>query len=236
MIRLAMRTLSPQLAQATRALGVGVSSIFTARGLQGKLNLLPLSPEAPKEPGTWFNSALGPLCISDAGALLSLLGELPVTVKGETQSWYWQLLSQRLSPVIADCLSPLSMLETAGPMAAEIHYAAHVSLGEESLYSQVASSASTLLNWLQASTWQQRYQPFPMALNIEVPLTLGITQLTYQQLYSLRPGDVVLPSEARFDCHGAGIVDLAGRRWKAQTQTSGQRILLNLETEMNNHE
>lgn len=236
MIGLALRAVSPHLAQATRALGAGVSTVFTARGMQGELCLMPLAPDAPEELGTWINSAIGPLRISDAGALLSLLGELPVTVAGETQNWYWQLLSQRLSPVIAQCLSPLSILETDAPTAAEIRYAAQVSLGEEALYTQVTSSASTLLNWLQASTWRLRHRPSPEALSIRVPLALGITELSYEQLGSLRPGDVVLPSEERFNCDGSGIVDLAGQRWKAQMKTHGPRLLLNLEADTNDNE
>ncbi len=236
MIKLALRPVSPQLAQATRALGAGVTTTFTARGMQGELCLLPLSPDASEQPGTWLNSALGPLHISDAGALLSLLGELPVTVAGETQNWYWQLISQRLSPVLAECLSPLSILEIEAPMAAEIRYAAKVSLGEEALHTQLASSASTLLNWLQASTWRQRHRIFPASLSIRIPLALGLTELTYEQLGSLRPGDVVVPSQERFNCEGTGVVDLAGRYWNAQTRTCGKRLLLNLATEINNHE
>lgn len=236
MNRLALRTLSPLQAKASRALGAGMHTSFQARGLPGELCLTPLSPDAPDMPGTWVASAIGPLRLSDAGAVLSLLGELPVSVEGEPQAWYWEALSQHLSPVIAAHLSPLAMLQPAPPAAAEIRCAIRVQLGEEVVRAQLGSSASTLLDWLQAPIWRPRQRPLPTSLGIREPLILGLCELSYEQLTSLRPGDVVLPCEERFDCEGRGLVTLAQRSWVAQTQACGTRLLLNLQGDADEHE
>lgn len=236
MNRLVLREVSPLLAQAGRALGAGMSAAFRARGMPGEICLLPLSPDAPDTPGTWIDSAIGPLHITDAGALLSLLGELPVSVTGEPQAWYWAALSQQLSPFIAESLSPLSMLQTDSSPVAEIRCAIRVELGEEVVYAQLCSSASTLLNWLQAPGWQPQQRPFPASLSMRQPLVLGLCELTWEQLASLRPGDVVLPSEERFDCDGRGVLALAEQRWIAQAQACGARLLLTLEADTHEHE
>ncbi|SDH58098.1 type III secretion protein Q [Pseudomonas flavescens] len=231
MNRLALRQVTARQAQATRALGAGVSAAFHARGLAGELCLVPLSAQAAAAPGTWFDSAIGPLHLSDAGAVLSLLGELPVSVAGAPQAWYWQALSQQLSPLIAESLSPLSMRESAPQAEAQLRCTLRVRLGEEIVHAQLATSAETLLDWLQAPLWQPRRRPFPATLELHEPLIVGLCELSGEQLATLRPGDVVIPSEARFDCDGHGVVTLAERRWIAQTQACGARLLLNLEAD-----
>ena len=236
MSRLVLREVSPLLAQASRALGGGMQAAFQARGLPGDLSLAPLSAEAADMPGTWFDTAIGPLHLSDASALLSLLGELPVSVTGEPQAWYWQALSQQMCPVIAEYLSPLSMLRPAPSVTAEIRCAIRVGLGDEVVHAQLGCSAATLLDWLQAPIWQPRQCAFPASLGLREPLILGLCELSYEQLASLRPGDVVLPSEERFDCEGRGAVTLAERRWTAQTRACGTRLLLNLEGDTHEHE
>ncbi len=91
MSALRLRKVDALLAQATRALGAGRRLGFSARGQHAELSLLPQHEDAriPAD-GVWLNTAVGPLLLSDAEALLSLLGEVPLTLGGEYQAWYWQ--------------------------------------------------------------------------------------------------------------------------------------------------
>lgn len=236
MTALALRQLAPLQAQASRALGVGLSASFQARELNGELRVMPLPAETQAATGTWFDSALGPLHLSDAGALLSLLGELPVSVAGEPQAWYWQVISQQLSPVINNCLAPLSMRESAPSGNLHMRCALRVTLGEEVAHGQLTAAAGTLFELLQAPFWRPLHRPFPAALQVHEPLTLGRCELTVEQLASLRPGDVVVPGEPHFDCEGQGVLTLAGQSWRAKTTACGTRLLLNLEIDGHEHD
>ncbi|KPY96154.1 Type III secretion protein HrcQa [Pseudomonas syringae pv. spinaceae] len=75
---LCLRKVDPLLAQVSRELGAGQCLSFSAQGQQAELTLLPLiaSDETPAK-GVWLNTAVGALCLSDAEALLSLLGDIP---------------------------------------------------------------------------------------------------------------------------------------------------------------
>lgn len=236
MSALGLRQLAPLQAQASRALGVGLSATFQARGLSGELRVTPLPAETQAAPGTWFDSALGALHLSDAGALLSMLGELPVSVAGDSQAWYWQVISQQLSPLISTCLAPLSMRESAPSGDLQMRCALRVTLGEEVAHGQLTAAAGTLLQLLQAPFWHPLHRPFPAALQVHEPLILGRCELTLEQLASLRPGDVVVPSDPHFDCDGQGVLALAGQRWRAQTTACGTRLLLNLEIDGHEHD
>jgi type III secretion protein Q len=225
---LALRRVDSQRAQASRALGAGQRLLFEVQGQHGELLLRPHSPAmTPPATGVWFNCAAGPLCLSDAEALLSLLGELPLTLGREQHAWYWQFFNQRLSPVIADLLAPIELLEPPAPknnMLCRIR----ASLGQETVHADLYSPAETLLALLRAATWQALQHPLDDSLELNPAVLLGSLSLTLGQLASLRTGDVLLPSHCQFDNGGRGQLKLAGRTWTAHAKACGAQVFLQL--------
>lgn len=231
MTPLTLNSISSSLAQAARRLGAGVMLNFNARGQEGELHLTPLLSSAPLSTETWLHSAVGAFCLSDAGAVLSLLGELPVAVEGDNQPWYWQLVSQRLSPAIAGSLGLIGPVEGDCPQGPLLHAQLHIRLGEERLHAQLAAPPETWLHWLQAPNWQGIRTSAHEALVLHIPLELGRLELTAEQVASLQPGDIVLPTLARFDCAGSGYLELANRQWAAQVNSRSGKLFLNLHHE-----
>ena len=228
---LALDPIPTALAQASRALGAGVTLNFQARGHDGELKLLPMLPGAPSSAETWLHTSVGPLCLSDAGAVLSLLGELPVAFEGDDQPWYWQLVSQRLSQGVAGALGAICPLDGDVPAVALLHARLHVRLGDERVQAQLAAPPETWLNWLQAPEWQRIRTALHEALVLQVPLQLGRLELSAEQLASLQPGDIVLPTQASFTCAGSGHLELASRYWAAQVSSRGEKLFLHLSHE-----
>ncbi|MBA1229463.1 type III secretion system protein [Pseudomonas viridiflava] len=236
MSALHLRKVDPLLAQATRALGAGQSLAFEAQGQRGELTLLPLvnGQEAPAN-GIWLDSAAGPMCLSDAEAVLSLLGDAPLTLGGEHQDWYWQFFNQRLSPAIADVLAPLEpLLDT--PDDASFGCRVQVRLGGESLHAHLHSPSHTLLRLLHSAPWQARYKPVDDTWPVTTPLIIGELALTLNELASLRPGDVVLPARCQFDSAGQGRLALGGRQWAAHVDSQAQQLFLRLSHEEHGHD
>ncbi|KPW87099.1 hypothetical protein [Pseudomonas syringae pv. coryli] len=235
MSALRLRKVDALLAQATRALGAGRRLGFSARGQHAELSLLPQHEDAriPAD-GVWLSTAVGPLLLSDAEALLSLLGEVPLTLGGEYQAWYWQLFNQRLSPVIADLLAPVAPFSDA-PTEPAIGCRVLVRLGSERLDAHLHAAPATLLRLLGSADWQVLNRNVDQSWSVATPLIVGELSLTLEQIASLRPGDVVLPARCRFDSAGQGSVTLAGRQWAARTDQQAQHLFLQLSHEEHSH-
>lgn len=243
---LKMREVSGDLAEASRLLGAGVSCGYTAQGQRGELTLRSMPNDAnrdgsllvgPASAGsasslTWFASALGPFALSDAEAVLSLLGELPVTLGGEHQLWYWQLVNQRMSPELAELLCPLRPLsditalsaEGESPNTAPMTCRLQLRLGSQVLHAQLWAEARVLLQLLGSHHWQPHRQNVASDWPIRQPLVLGELSLSLDQLASLQPGDVLLPSLCHFDEEGGGRLQLAGRQWAVQTDSRAKQL------------
>ncbi len=243
---LKMREVSADFAEASRLLGAGVSCGYTAQGQRGELSLRSMPDDAnrdrpplvgPASAGnasslTWFDSALGPFALSDAEAVLSLLGELPVTLGGEHQPWYWQLVNQRMSPELAELLCPLRPLsditalsaEGESPNTAPMTCRLQLRLGSQVLHAQLCADARVLLQLLGSHHWQPHRQNVAQDWPIRQPLVLGELSLSLDQLASLQPGDVLLPSLCHFDEEGGGRLQLAGRQWAVQTDSRAEQL------------
>ena len=243
---LKMREVSGDFAEASRLLGAGVSCSYTAQGQRGELSLRLMPNDAnrdgspfvgPASAGTpssltWFDSALGPFALSDAEAVLSLLGELPVTLGGERQPWYWQLVNQRMSSELAELLCPLRPLsditalsaEGESPNTAPMTCRLQLRLGSQVLHAQLWAEARVLLQLLGSHHWQPHRQNVASDWPIRQPLVLGELSLSLDQLASLQPGDVLLPSLCHFDEEGGGRLQLAGRQWAVQTDSRAQQL------------
>lgn len=230
---LSLRTVDSAAAHLSRRLGLGVSLHFSLPGNHGTVSLRPLIVEPVAEPEVhWFSSASGPFGLSDAEALLTLLGELPVTLAGEFQAWYWQVLNQRMSASVAELLCPLAPLSdiTALP-AAVMTCRIQVQRDGQSVHGLLKADAATLLRMLQSAPWQAHRQTLDEAWLITQPLELGQLSLPWAQLASLQPGDVLLPSLCHFDSDGNGRLQLAGRQWAVQTDSHQGRLSVQLSHE-----
>ncbi|MGX9566212.1 type III secretion system protein [Pseudomonas sp. CFBP 5748] len=231
MNKLNLRKVNALLARATRELGAGQQLSFSTRDHEAELTLLPpLAQTGPDAAGAWLGSAVGALCLTDAEALLSLLGDAPLTLQGEQQPWYWQFFNQRLSPTIAALLAPLELLSES-PASATVGCRIQVRRDEQTLHAQLHATPDTLLRLLSAARWQARNEPLDEAWQVTTPLIIGELALTLEQLTSLRPGDVVLPALCRFDGAGQGRLALAGRRWAADVTGQAQQLFLRLSHE-----
>jgi type III secretion protein Q len=236
---LILRKVDANVAALTRQLGIGVRLTFSVGQEPVELTLRPLL-DAPPEPQAMqcFNSALGPFALSEAESVLSLLGELPVTLAGEHQPWYWQMLNQRLSPVIAELLSPLephsdntALSGDALPNAMTCRI--QVQRGNHSLQGLIRAEAKTLSRWLHAAPWQADRQPLDEQWPIRQPLELGRLSLTLDQLAALQPGDVLLPPDCHFDSHGNGLLQLGARLWAVHTDSHERQLYVRLSHEEN---
>jgi type III secretion protein Q len=240
---LQLREVSADVAKASRLLGAGVSCGYTAQGQRGELSLrLIPNNDFPRFAGpalarnksslTWFDSAIGPFALSDAEAVLSLLGELPVTLGGDHQPWYWQLVNQRISTELAELLCPLRPLsditalcaEGESPNDAPMTCRLQLRLGSQVLHAQLCAEARFMLQLLGSHHWRPHRQNVAQDWPIRQPLVLGELSLSLDQLASLQPGDVLLPSLCHFDEEGGGRVQLAGRQWAVQTDSRAEQL------------
>jgi type III secretion protein Q len=235
MKKLTMQPITADFARATRMLGTGAMLPFVVRDVPGELQLEATQVTKDPDQSRWFASAAGPFRLGDASTVLSLLGESPVIIKGETQAWYWQFISQYLSTAVAEGLAPLEPWSTEPPKGPLVHCRLKVRLGNNQVHTYWSASPETLLRWLDTPGWQFHRNSLPDTFELMFPLLLGRMTLTAMQLESLRPGDVLLPTECLFDSEGYGHLVLADRRWLGHTQCSDQHLFLTLSDEEDNH-
>jgi len=230
---LALRKVDSAAAQLSRHLGTGVSLDFSVQGKHGTMSLLPLIADPAAEPQLhWFESASGTFGLSDAEAMLTLLGELPVTLSGDFQPWYWQVLNQRMNPAMAELLCPLVPLSDITALPADVT-TCRIQVRREGqlLHGLFRADAVTLLRMLQSAPWHAHRQTLDEGWLITQPLELGHLSLTLAQLASLQPGDVLLPSLCHFDSDGVGRLQLGGRQWAVQTDSHQGRLSVQLSHE-----
>jgi type III secretion protein Q len=227
---LRLRRVNRSVAQVSRQIGAGVTLSFTTHGLPGRLILSQIDAgQLMINDGVALSTAAGPLRLSDAGPVLSLLGNSPVVLEGIQQSWYWQYVNQQLSRPIAALLAPIVPIENDGDLAdALMSCSLQVRLGEESVYSVLSASARTLLNLLSRGRWLPHQRDLPDDWQVTHPVLLGQVSLTLEQLTSLRPGDVLLPSLCHFDTDGNGHLQIAGDRWRVGTEKKNDRLVVRL--------
>lgn len=230
MTALRLRRVNRAVAQVSRELGAGVTLYFTAHGLPGQLILSQIGAgQPPTDDAVALSSAAGPLRMSDAGPVLSLLGNAPVVFEGTHQAWYWQYVNQQLSAPIAALLAPIEPIEADRELAgAQLSCRLQVRLGEESVHAVLSASAGTLLSLLSSEQWQRHERDLPDNWKVPHPVVLGQVSLTLEQLRSLRPGDVLLPSLCHFDNNGNGYLHIAGQRWHAGTEKQDDRLVVRL--------
>ncbi|KAF1032694.1 MAG: Type III secretion protein hrcQa [Pseudomonas sp.] len=235
---LALRRVSSAFASACQALGRGRWLTFTSAEEPVYLTVGPLLPAGsyPDEQRLNLSSKHGPLQLSNADALLSLLGETPVVAAGELQPWYWQLINQQFPDALYELLSPLEPLPEANPLLPDcLELRINAERGSERVHGVLRCSADTLLHLFDAAHWQYIEQPWPGDWPLHYPLELGRVQLTVNELRSLRPGDVLLPAQPRFNTQGQGHVQLGERLWRVDSETLNDHLQLRLIHEEDRH-
>jgi len=237
MSALTLRKVDAASAQFSRRLGAGASLAFSAQGQEGELTLRPFTdPHGVQPASCGFSSAIGVFELSDAEAMLTLLGDLPVTLAGAHQPWYWNLLNQRLGPVIAELLSPLEPLSDITALSAVADGAAlscrlHVRLGTQSLHGVIRADTKVLLRLLDGAGWVPHCLELDEQWPIDAALELGHVSLSLAQLTSLQPGDVLMPTHCHFDSNGNGRLQLGGRQWAVQTDSDDRQLYVRLSHE-----
>ncbi|NWA02062.1 type III secretion system protein [Pseudomonas gingeri] len=241
MTPLALRPVSRALADASRLLGRGRWLEYPLRGAMARLSLSPLieADRLASDDHAWttLDSAQGPLHLTHADAVLSLFGEVPVVTGGPLQGWYWQYVNQHLSPPLAALLAPLEPWAQADNDHAG-HFACRLAVhgADESVHARLACDAQTLVRLLDALPWQAIEQPLPEDWPLPIPLLLGELSLTLNELRSLRPGDVLLPGRAYFDCAGHGVMHLATQTWRVATGVANDTLFVQLNHEETLHD
>lgn len=236
---LQLRAVPASIAAAGLALGRGRRLELSSGEDRVHLTLGPrVMPDMTRpQPALHLLSQQGSLLLSNADAVLSLCGEVPVISSGPSQAWYWQLINQQLSRTLHDLLSPLEPGTASAPALPErIDCRISVERSGEQAQGVLSCSAVTLLRLLDAAPWHGVERPLPADWPLRYPLVAGRMNLTVSQLRSLRPGDVLLPEETLFDIHGAGRLQLGDQQWAVQSPVRDEPLQLQLIHKENAHE
>lgn len=228
---LRLRAVSASIAAACRALGRGRRLEFSSDQERVHLTVGPrVMPDmARPQPALHLLSQHGTLLLSNAEALLSLCGEVPVIASGPSQDWYWQLISQHLGRTLRDLLSPLEPGPVSAPALHErIDCRISAERAGEQVHGVLSCSAVTLLRLFDAAPWHCVERPLPADWPLRYPLVVGRMNLTVSQLRSLRPGDVLLPEQPLFDIHGAGRLQLGNQVWAVNSPIGDDPLQLQL--------
>lgn len=197
---------------ARRRLGRGLSLAFQVAGQGGQLRLEPGRAPARGE-AVCFETVCGVLALAEAGPLLSLLGECPVTLApsgNDPDSWFWELFQLHLSPQVRALLGYVRLLETDRTKAFGCRLS--VSLGQTRVEGYVWLSPESFLALCDAGPWRGRAGPMPASFRLAIAVTLGRLQLPIAQARSLRVGDVLVLEQSFFLAQGNGYVQVGTHR------------------------
>lgn len=213
-------------AQTLHLRQVSQAQAFTARRLAAELWMpfavsgqvvrltLKTSRRAPTADSLqWFDSALGPLGLSAAQPVLNALSSCPAFINASAEdSWLWPLYNAGLSADLSPLLGTLEPSTDLDPSATEwVFCELTLQLDEGRIDSVLALSAEALAYWLEQPVWNANPPPDHSGLTLSFALRLGSLSLPRQTLATLRPGDVICPTEADFDTAGFGVVNMGPR-------------------------
>lgn len=197
---------------ARRRLGRGLCFAFEVGGQGGQLRLEP--GRAPAGDGAvCFETVCGVLALTQAGPLLSLLGECPVTLApsgNDPDSWFWALFQHHLSPQVRALLGYVRLLEAQRPKAFGCRIS--VTLGKSRVEGYAWLTTESFLALCDAGPWRATAAPLPASFSLAIAVTLGRMQLPIAQARSLRPGDVLVLEQTFFRAQGNGYLQVGTRR------------------------
>lgn len=196
---------------ARRRLGRGLRLPFQVSGQNGELLLEPgRAPAGGK--AVCFETVCGVLALAEAGPLLSLLSECPVTLAqsgNDPDSWFWALYQYHMSPQVRALLGYVRLLETDRPKGFGCRLS--VTLGASQVSGYVWLTCESFLTLCEARSWSAIAAPMPASFQLAIAVTLGCVSLPIAQARSLRTGDVLVFERSFFQAQGHGYVQ-AGRQ------------------------
>ncbi|OIN48855.1 type III secretion protein [Pseudomonas azotoformans] len=209
---LTLPTVNGNTVAARRRLGRGLCMPFQVAGQRGQLRLEPGRAPARGEVAC-FDTVYGVLALADAGPLLSLLGECPVTLApsgNDPDSWFWTLFQYHLSPQVKALLGNIRLLETKPSKAFGCRLS--VTLGQSRVEGYMWMSAESFLAFCDAGLWRATAGPLPASFRLAIAVPLGHLQLPIAQARSLRTGDVLVLEQTFFHPQGSGHVQVGKQR------------------------
>ncbi|WP_253493199.1 FliM/FliN family flagellar motor switch protein [Pseudomonas sp. S3E17] len=197
---------------ARRRLGRGLRLAFQVAGEDGELRLEPgRAPAGAK--AFCFETVCGVLALAEAGPLLSLLGECPVTLApsgNDPESWFWALFQHHLSPQVSALLGDIRLLETDRPKGFGCRLS--VTLGASRVVGYLWLAPETFLALCDAGPWRTTAGPMSTRFQLAIAVTLGRLQLPIAQARSLRTGDVLVLEQTFFQAQGSGYIQVGKQR------------------------
>jgi type III secretion protein Q len=197
---------------ARRRLGRGLRLPFQVAGQDGELLLEPgRAPDGGQ--AVCFETECGVLALAEAGPLLSLLGECPVTLAqsgNDPESWFWALYQHHMSPQVRALLGYVRLLETDRPKGFGCRV--NVTLGSSQIEGYMWLAPESFLALCEAGPWRATAAALPASFHLAIAVTLGRVPLQIAQARNLRTGDVLLLGPSFFSVRGNGYVQLGGQR------------------------
>ncbi|MET0612408.1 MAG: FliM/FliN family flagellar motor switch protein [Pseudomonas caspiana] len=225
---LPLRQVSHVQARLSRKLASEPWMAFNVEGQAGRLTLK-ASRRAPETAALhYFDSALGPLGLVDAQPVLTAWSSCPVFLSADADDgWLWPLYNAGLSAELAAVLGTLKPLPASEPAQADwVYCEMTLQLSQGRVDSVLAVSAPALADWLDQPTWNVNPPRDHSGLTLAFALRLGSLNLPRQTLETLRPGDVLCPTEADFDTAGLGVLTLGQRRLQVRVCEQPERLQL----------
>lgn len=197
---------------ARRRLGRGLRLPFTVAGQAGELLIEPgRAPAGGK--ALCFETVCGVLALVEAGPLLSLLGECPVTlsqVGNDPDSWFWALYQYHMSPQVRALLGYVRLLETDRPKGFGCRLS--VTQGASRVEGYLWLTPQSFLALCEAGPWRATAAALPAPFQLAIAVTLGRVQLPIAQVRGLRTGDVLVLGPYFFSAQGSGYVQVGRQR------------------------
>ena len=213
---------------ARRRLGRGLRLQFQVSGQDGELLLEPgRAPAAGK--AVCFETVCGVLALADAGPVLSLLGECPVTLAqfgNDPDSWFWALYQYHMSPQVRALLGYVRLLETDRPKGFGCRLS--VTLGVSRVEGYIWLAPESFLALCEAAPWRATAAALPASFQLAVAVTLGQVPLPVARAGSLRTGDVLVLGSSFFSVQGSGYVQLGGQRLHGRIDDDTGQLCLTL--------
>lgn len=207
---LQLRQQSPLAARLRQQIGAGLRFDYHLNGEAGWLKLV-LNAAGGEPPSTTvLRCHSGLLHLTDAEAVCSLMSACPLLPEpGSAESWYWPLFNQHLSDELRCLWGGFSAADQSADSAEALSLRLTVQLGDRQGESQLSISLNSLALLLNRNGWQPLISPSAERLPLTLPLTLGTLTFSLQQLRSLQPQDVVLPTTQHFSPSGNGVLRFA---------------------------
>lgn len=234
---LPLRQVSHVQARLSRKLAVEPWMTFSVEDQTGRLTLK-ASRRAPVAGELQcFDSALGTIGLSDAQPVLNAWSSCPAFAgfvsagagveADPDDGWQWPLYNAGLAEELATVLGTLKPLPASETAQADwVYCEMTLQLSQGRVDSVLAVSAPALADWLDQPAWNVNPPRDHSGLTLAFALRLGSLNLPRQTLQSLRPGDVLCPTEADFDTAGFGVLTLGQRRLRVRVCEQPERLQL----------